>query len=80
MMALWSFLPMAEELLDVVEPGSFMADNDVGGMFFNYVMHEELQKLCGVDVTKYCGDESNRPAEKVWLRWTSPSKSLLVEE
>jgi hypothetical protein len=36
-----------------VQPGTWMADNDVGEMFLNFVLHESVQALCGVDLTKY---------------------------
>jgi hypothetical protein len=36
----WFPLPIVEDLLDAVEPGTFMGDNDVGEMFLNFIMHK----------------------------------------
>jgi hypothetical protein len=44
----WNFLKVQQ-----VQPGTWMADNDVGEMFLNFVLHESVQALCGVDLTKY---------------------------
>jgi hypothetical protein len=33
-----------------------MADNDAGEMFLNFVLHESVQALCGVDLTKCLPD------------------------
>jgi hypothetical protein len=49
----WFPLPTVDSLLRSVEPGTWMADNDVGEMFLNFVLHESIQALCGVDLTKY---------------------------
>ena len=48
----WFPLPTVESLLRNVEPGTWMADNDVGEMFLNFILHESVEALCGVDLTK----------------------------
>lgn len=47
----WFPLPTAESFFDVLEPGYWLSDNDMGDFFLNFPMHEDLQKYCGVDIT-----------------------------
>lgn len=49
-------LPTVDFHLRSVEPVTWMADNDFGEMFLNFVLHEIVQALCGVDLTKYFPD------------------------
>lgn len=61
-------LPTAETHLRALEPGYFMADVDIGEMFLNFVLHESLQAVAGVDLTQLFSDELG--GEKVlWERW-----------
>jgi hypothetical protein len=46
-------LPTVDTLLRAVHPGTWMADTDLGEMFLNFVLHESLRELAGVDVTHY---------------------------
>ena len=32
--------------------GTWLADNNYGGIFLNFPMHEDLQKYCGIDMTQ----------------------------
>jgi hypothetical protein len=41
----WFPLPMIDSFLQSVEPGTWMADNDVGEMFLNFVLHKSIQAL-----------------------------------
>ncbi len=36
---------------------------DIGEMFLNFVLHESMQALCGVDLTQFFGekDEHGKP-------------------
>jgi hypothetical protein len=45
----WFPLPRVECLLWALEPGYSMANNDVGEMFHNFMLHVELRKYCGLD-------------------------------
>jgi hypothetical protein len=67
----WFPLPTVESLLRSLEPGTYMADNDVGEMFLNFMLHEDLRKLCGVDLTLYYPDEAKAKKGKqtLWERW-----------
>src|SRR5210317_1039012 len=47
----WFPLPTAQSFFDVMMPGYWCSDNDMGEFFLNFPMHEGLQKYCGVDVT-----------------------------
>jgi hypothetical protein len=47
-----------------------MSDNDVGEMFLNFMLHEDLRKLCGVDFTLYYPEELAASTSMViWERW-----------
>ncbi len=46
-------LPTVDSLLRAVHPDTWMADTNLGEMFLNFVLHETLRKLAGVDVTHY---------------------------
>mmetsp|Transcript_8332 Transcript_8332/g.12121 ORF Transcript_8332/g.12121 Transcript_8332/m.12121 type:complete len:644 (-) Transcript_8332:24-1955(-) len=45
MFAPWFPLPTVEQLLRVVDCGSYMGDIDVGEMFLNFIMHKSLRVL-----------------------------------
>jgi hypothetical protein len=76
MWAPWFPLPTIEDLIDLVEPGTCMADNDVGEMFLNFVMHEDLRKLCGIDLTMFKAG-SDIPKAVKWRRWCRNAMGLL---
>jgi hypothetical protein len=66
----WFPLPTVESLLRSVEPGTLVADNEVGEMFLNFILHEDIQSLCGVDLTKYFPREIPSGTKVLWERWT----------
>lgn len=72
----WFPLPTIESLLRSVEPGTWMADNDVGEMFLNFVLHESVQALCGVDLSKYFPEEIPSGTKVLWERWTRCAMGL----
>jgi hypothetical protein len=64
--AIWAprfLLPMVDTLLRAVDTGTYMSNMDIGKMFLNFVLHESMQVLCGVDLTKYFGE-----GEVLWER------------
>jgi hypothetical protein len=66
----WFPLSTLDTLQRSIEPGTFMSDNDVGEMFLNFMLHEDLRKLCGVDFTLYYPEELESSASRViWERW-----------
>jgi hypothetical protein len=72
----WFPLPTIDSLLRSVEPGTWMADNDVGEMFLNFVLHESIQALCGVDLTKYFPEGIPDGTKVLWERWTRCAMGL----
>lgn len=65
----WFPLPTVESLLRAVEPGTYMCDTDVGEMFLNFMLHEEVKTLCGVDFTLYYPEEVEKGIGHLWERW-----------
>ena len=43
-------LPSGRTALRKIEEGTYLADNDIGEMFLNFILHESLRPVCGVDV------------------------------
>jgi hypothetical protein len=72
----WFPLPTIDSLLRSVEPGTWMADNDVGEMFLNFVLHKSIQELCGVDLTKYFPEGTPADTKVLWERWTRCAMGL----
>jgi hypothetical protein len=72
----WFPLPAVDSLLRTVEAGAWMADNDVGEMFLNFVLHESMQAMCGVDLTKYFPDGVPEGTRALWERWTRCAMGL----
>jgi hypothetical protein len=64
-------LPTVDTLLRAVDVGTYMSDMDIGEMFLNFVLHESMQALCGVDLTNYFGE-----GEVLWERWTRAAMGL----
>jgi hypothetical protein len=52
-------------MLRAVDENSFMGDMDIGEMFLNFVLHESMQGLCGVDLTKFFGEVDKRTGKKL---------------
>ncbi|CAJ1943751.1 unnamed protein product [Cylindrotheca closterium] len=61
-------LPTIETHLGSIEEGTFMADVDVEECFLNFPLHQSLQKLAGVDFTKYFPDPSQSTVWECWHR------------
>jgi hypothetical protein len=64
-------LPTVNSVLRAVHPNSWMADTDLGEMFLNFVLHDSLRELAGVDVTHYRGakETMENPDGVCWERW-----------
>ena len=67
-------LPTIATHLRAVECGTYMADLDVGEMFLNFNLHSQLQELCGVDLTHFCGIEQGNSA--IHERWNRAAMGL----
>lgn len=64
--ALWAphfFLPTMSTQLRALKEGTYMGDMDIGEMFLNFMLHESLRAVCGVDVTFV---RSTDPKFKEW--------------
>ena len=48
MWAPWSWMPTVESHLRFISTESFLGDIDVGDMFLNFVLHEDVRKFAGV--------------------------------
>ncbi len=71
----WFRLPTVEQHLRAVEPGTFMADLDIGEQFLNFMLHPKVQQYAGVDFTLYFPESMiDSPGAKqkctLWERWT----------
>jgi len=52
-----------------LKPGTYMADVDVGECFLNFVLHEAIHPLAGVDLTHYFpGKVFGTPVWETWLK------------
>jgi hypothetical protein len=70
MWAPWFSLPTVNSLVHALEPGYWMADNDVGEMFHNFMLHKDVREHCGLDLTLYFPSEVTRSKRYLKERWT----------
>lgn len=64
-------LPTVNNMLRAIDYGTVMSDFDVGEMFLNFILHETMQSLCGIDLTKYFGE-----GQVLWERWVRSAMGL----
>jgi len=71
MWAPWFSLPTIEAHLRFVSDTTFLSDLDIGDMFHNFLLHEKVQRLAGIDVTTFFPEEVECKDGKktLWLRW-----------
>ena len=69
MWAPWFALPTIESHLRFVAKGSFMGDLDIGDMFHNFVLHDSLKRLAGIDVTPFYPEELREGVRVIWQCW-----------
>jgi hypothetical protein len=65
--SLWaplSRLPMIKQHLRGVEPGTYMASVDIDEQFLNFILHEDVQKYAGVELTSYFPNELHQEKGK----------------
>jgi hypothetical protein len=72
----WFTLPTVDCLLRALEPGYSMADNDVGEMFHNFMLHEDMRHHCGLDISLYPLSDSPSAEGECWRRWTRLAMGL----
>lgn len=46
-----------------------MGDLDIGDMFHNFILHEMVQKLAGIDVTPFYPEELRKDLRVIWECW-----------
>lgn len=61
-------LPMVDTLVSGIDEHSWLGDIDIGEMFFNFMLHPELQPYAGVDLRPYWQEECPRN-QTLWERW-----------
>jgi len=64
----WFVMPTIRSHLRAVDVNTFMGDVDIGEMFLNFVLHDELKPHCGVDLTTYYPGETTKE-KTLWVRW-----------
>jgi len=54
-----------------VDAGSYLGDIDIGDMFHNFILHEKVQMLAGIDLTPFFPEKLTRKRElkAIWSRW-----------
>ncbi|KAL7468881.1 hypothetical protein ACHAXS_009127 [Conticribra weissflogii] len=68
-------LPIVQHTFRSLRKGYYQADMDVGEMFLNFVLHNDLREYSGVDVThiRHAGPGPPPPWEegrlRIWERW-----------
>ena len=58
--SLWAprfYLTTVESTLWAVERGTFTSDRDIGEIFMNFMLSDEVRSFCGVDVTNLRTEE-----------------------
>jgi hypothetical protein len=64
-------LPSVNHMLRAVVFKTVMSDFDLGGCFLNFILHESMQALCGINLTRFFGD-----GKVLWERWTRAAMGL----
>ena len=75
----WFPLPTIDWSIRALKPGYFMADNDVGEMFHNFMLDENIRKFCGLDLSVYFKDDKTALYDKMgryWRRWNRLAMGL----
>ena len=63
-------LPTVTTTLRAVDDGTYFADMDIAEMFYNFFLHEDLRRFCGVDITLLrSGEDWEAGRPRSWERW-----------
>jgi hypothetical protein len=64
-------LPIVTTMLRAVNENTFIRDMDIGEMFLNFLLHESIQALGGVDFTEFFRKEHEKTGKKtlLWDKW-----------
>lgn len=63
-------LPSANTLLSALEPGTWMADIDIGEQFYNFLLDPKVRPYCGLDLSPYFLEV------KTWEHWCRCSMGI----
>ena len=65
-------------MLRAVDENTFMGDMDIGEMFLNFILHQSMQALCGVDLTEFFGKSDPESGRKqvLWEKWVRCAMGL----
>lgn len=74
----WFSLPTIESHLRFVSLESYLEDIDVGNMFHNFMLNEEVQQYAGIDVTPFFLEEALEGGNSwsLWERWVRSAMGL----
>ncbi|MFN9979482.1 MAG: hypothetical protein ACK53Y_06195, partial [bacterium] len=74
----WFSLPTIEMHMRFVGHDSDMGDVDIGDMFHNFMLHEDVQDLAGIDLTPFFPDEAVAAGtpQSLWERWVRSAMGL----
>jgi len=60
---------MVESHLRAVGEGTFMADNDLGEMFLNFMLGVDIRPFAGVDLASLFPEEMFPGVTELYTRW-----------
>lgn len=74
----WFALPTVETHLRFVGTKSHMGDIDIGDMFHNFMLHDSVQRVAGIDLTPFFPEdlEARRDLRMLWARWVRAAMGL----
>jgi hypothetical protein len=78
MWAPWFALPTVEAHLRGVGSDTFMGDIDIGDMFHNFMLHERIRRVAGIDLTPFFLEElaTRWDIRVIWERWDHSAMGL----
>jgi hypothetical protein len=65
----WFCLPNATTRMMIIEPGTFIADVDIGEMLLNFFLDPRIRRFSGVDFTKFYPEELDDTKKVIWGKW-----------
>ena len=72
----WFRFPTVKTMFRSLDVGYWSADNDFGEMLYNFWLHETLQNLCGVDLTRISTKDMTKSQNTLWEQWNRAPMGL----
>lgn len=72
----WFALPTVETMCRTLEPGYWCADNDYGDQFLNFPLDRDLQKYCGIDLSRLYPNKAAKTVDLLTAMWTRNAMGL----